>query len=296
MKNIVACIDGSKLTLATCEASAWGAQKIQSPLTLLHVLDKPMQPVASELSGQIGLGTQEELLNELIELDELRSKVALKHGKQLLDNAKELAIMRGVDDVTLLQRHGNLLDTLADLESELSLLVMGRSGEDHCAEKSPSEHGSTAKARISQAIGSQLENIIRSIKSDILVVNEQFNWPRAYMIAFDGSEASSNLIEKILNTQLLTGLECHLVMVHADAVKTSAFTNAAARLMQAGLPVTQRVLTGNVDAALLNYQQQQQLDLIVMGAYSHTRLRQYFVGSNTTQVLATSVVPVLLIR
>ncbi|WP_028765671.1 universal stress protein [Shewanella fidelis] len=294
MKNIVACIDGSKLTLATCEASAWGAQKLNSPLTLLHVLDKAVQPVASELSGQIGLGTQEELLNELIELDELRSKIAFKHSKQLLDNAKELAITRGIDDVTLLQRHGNLLDTLVDTESELSLLVMGKSGEGHCNDRYASKHD--AKVGMGQIIGSQLENIIRSIKSEILVVSEHFSVPRAFMIAFDASEASCNSIEKVINSQLLKDLECHLVTVNSNGVANQKFENAAARLMQAGLSVTQRVLTGSVDEALLNYQQQQQLDLIVMGAYSHNRLRQYFVGSNTTQVLAKCSVPVLLIR
>lgn len=281
MKNIVACIDGSKLTLATCEASAWVAHKVRRPLTLLHVLDKTTRPVVSELSGQIGLGSQEDLLNELIELDELRSKVALKHGKQLLADAKELASVRGVDDVTQMQRHGNLLDTLSDLEDNLKLLVMGKSGKDHSA---------------SSAIGSQLENIIRSIKSDILVVSEYFNVPNAYMIAFDASGTSEVLIEKVINTQLLAGLECHLVMVSDNADKNSAFKAAAERLTQAGLYVTQRVLTGNVSEALLRYQQQQQLDMIVMGAYSHTKLRQYFVGSNTSQVLAKSMIPVLLIR
>ncbi|GIU47479.1 universal stress protein [Shewanella sp. 10N.261.52.F9] len=281
MNNIVACIDGSKLTLATCEASAWAAQKIQQPLTLLHVLEKTTRPVVSELSGQIGLGSQEELLNELVELDELRSKVALKHGKQLLADAKELALVRGVDEVAQLQRHGNFIETLADFDADLSLLVMGKSGEEHSA---------------SSTIGSQLESVVRSIKSDIFVVSEYFNPPNAYMIAFDASDASELLIEKVIKSPLLASLECHLVMVSNHGDKSLAFEGAAERLKQAGLFITQSVLTGAVDEALLSYQQQQQLDMIVMGAYSHTRLRQYFVGSNTTQVLAKSIVPLLIMR
>ncbi|MCL1057475.1 universal stress protein [Shewanella gelidimarina] len=281
MKNIVACIDGSKLTLATCEASAWVAQKVKAPLTLLHVLDKATRPVVSELSGQIGFGSQEDLLNELVELDELRSKVALKHGKQLLVDAEELAQVRGVSDIHKLQRHGSLLDTLMDLEDELRLLVLGRSGEDH----------STAKT-----IGSQLESVIRTIKAHTLVVSESFEVPSSYMVAFDGSATSDKLIEKAIKTPLLVGLECHLVMVNSSGDKSAAFQHASQQLTEAGIMVTERVLTGDVDSALLDYQEQQQLGMIVMGAYGHTKLRQYFLGSNTTQVLIKSSVPLLLIR
>lgn len=281
MKNIVACIDGSKLTLATCEASAWVAQKVKAPLTLLHVLDKTARPVVSELSGQIGIGSQEELLNELVELDEIRSKVALKHGKRLLNDAEELAHVKGVDEIYKLQRHGSLLDTLCDMEHQLRLLVIGRSGEEHSAPK---------------AIGSQLESVVRSIKTHTLVVSETFAVPSSYMIAFDGSATSNKLIEKAKNTPLLAGLECHLVMINDSGDQTAAFKQASNQLKDAGIGVTERVLTGHVDAALLDYQQQQQLGMIVMGAYGHSKLRQYFVGSNTTQVLLKSTVPLLLIR
>nr|WP_240472635.1 universal stress protein [Salinivibrio socompensis] len=34
----------------------------------------------------------------------------------------------------------------------------------------------------------------------------------------------------------------------------------------------------------------------MMGAYGHSKLRQFFVGSNTTKLLIESTVPMLLIR
>ena len=159
MKNIIACIDGSTFTFATCEASAWVAKKVDAPLVLLHALDKTMRPVVSELSGQIGLGSQEELLNELADLDEARSKIALKHGNKLLEEAKTWASKEGVSDVRKLQRHGNLLDSLIDLENEIRVLVIGKSGEE---------------SSINKTIGSQLESVIRSISAHILVVSEPF--------------------------------------------------------------------------------------------------------------------------
>lgn len=281
MKNIIACIDGSPMTLATCEASAWVASKINAPLVLLHALDKTTRPVVSELSGQIGLGSQEELLNELAKLDEARSKVALKHGKQLLEEAAEWVMNKGINHVVQLQRHGSLLESLIDLENELRVLVIGKLGEEQDSNKT---------------IGSQLESVIRSIKSHTLVVNAPFSIPTSYLIAFDGSPTSEKLIEKAINTPLLLGLDCHLVMVDDFSEKSAAFEKAAIKLKNAGLSVHEDILSGSVDDALLNYQKDHQIGMMVMGAYGHSALRQFFLGSNTTKVLIKSEVPLLLIR
>ncbi|WP_435247122.1 universal stress protein [Vibrio sp. nBUS_14] len=277
MKNIIACIDGANSTTSTCEASAWVANKVDAPLVLFHALDHSTQPVVSEFSGQIGLGSQEELLEELAELDEARSKIMLKHGNTLLEGAQKWALNQGVKDVSKLQRHGSLLEGLLDLEEELRVLVIGRSGDSH-------------------SVGSQLETVIRSIKAHILVVCEGFKLPDSYLIAFDGSGISEKLIDKAIQTPLLKGLDCHLVMINDGGSKDAAFEKARAQLEESGIKVTAASLTGAVDKALINYQQQHEIGMMVMGAFGHSQLRQFFVGSNTTKVLSNSSVPLLLIR
>ncbi|MEZ9997531.1 universal stress protein [Vibrio lentus] len=277
MKNIIACIDGANSTTSTCEASAWVANKVEAPLVLFHALDHSTQPVVSEFSGQIGLGSQEELLEELAELDEARSKIMLKHGNTLLEEAQKWALNQGVKDVSKLQRHGSLLEGLLDLEEELRVLVIGRSGDSH-------------------SVGSQLETVIRSIKAHILVVCEGFKLPDSYLIAFDGSAISEKLIDKAIQTPLLKGLDCHLVMIDDGGNKDIAFEKARVQLEESGIKVTAASLAGAVDKALLDYQKQHEIGMMVMGAYGHSQLRQFFVGSNTTKVLSNSSVPLLLIR
>ncbi|MEZ8881081.1 universal stress protein [Vibrio lentus] len=278
MKNIIACIDGANSTTSTCEASTWVANKVEAPLVLFHALDHSTQPVVSEFSGQIGLGSQEELLEELAELDEARSKIMLKHGNTLLEEAQKWALNQGVKDVSKLQRHGSLLEGLLDLEEELlRVLVISSSGDSH-------------------SVGSQLETVIRSIKSHILVVCEGFKLPDSYLIAFDGSPISEKLIDKAIQTPLLKGLDCHLVMIDDGGNKDIAFEKARVQLEESGIKVTAASLTGAVDKALIDYQQQHEIGMMVMGAYGHSQLRQFFVGSNTTKVLSNSAVPLLLIR
>ncbi|MGY5707193.1 universal stress protein [Vibrio cincinnatiensis] len=282
MTNIIACIDGSRYSQSVADLSIWTAQTLSAPLTLLHVLDKSERETEPELSGNIGLGSREHLLQELIELDEKRAKVALKHGKALLNELEAKALESGFSDLTKLQKHGDLLETLLDMEQEIRVLVVGKSGEMNQSN--------------TKAVGSQLESVVRTIKSHILVATGGFTPPDSYLLAFDGSEISQKLVEKAIKTPLLKGMKCHLVMVEDANDKAVAFAKAAQKLRENGIEVVEASLTGEVHRAILDYQEKNALGMIVMGAYGHSKLRQFFVGSNTTKIIVESNVPLLLIR
>ena len=85
-------------------------------------------------------------------------------------------------------------------------------------------------------------------------------------------------------------------MIDDGGSKDAAFEKARVLLEESGIRVTAASLTGAVDKALIDYQQQHEIGMMVMGAYGHSQLRQFFVGSNTTKVLSNSSVPLLLIR
>lgn len=282
MTNIIACIDGASYSQSVADLSVWTAKTLSAPLTLLHVLDKSDREIAIELSGNIGLGSREHLLQELVELDEKRAKVALRHGKALLNELEAKALESGFTDLHKLQKHGDLLETLLDMEKDIRVLVIGKSGELNQSN--------------TKAVGSQLESVVRTIKSHILVATGDFAAPQNYLLAFDGSEVSQKLVEKAINTPLLKGLTCHLVMVEDSDEKATAFASAVEKLRTHGVNVVEASLTGDVHRAILDYQHHHQLGMIVMGAYGHSKLRQFFVGSNTTKIIVESNVPLLLIR
>ncbi|HEQ1933387.1 TPA: universal stress protein, partial [Pseudomonas aeruginosa] len=48
--------------------------------------------------------------------------------------------------------------------------------------------------------------------------------------------------------------------------------------------------------ALCRYAADNGVDLIVMGAYGHSSLRRFFIGSNTTAMLEQTRVPLLMLR
>ena len=283
MTHVMACIDGSPQAAAVCDCSAWASKRLDAPLTLLHVLDRQQYPVSGDLSGIIGLGSREFLLQELATLDEKRAKLALEEGRMMLDSARQRAISAGVAQPECRQRHGDLVESLRDLQDETRLLVIGRQGED--------------SGDAIQHIGSQLENVIRTMQRPILVAPNDFSAPQSVMLAFDGSATSRKGVEMLAGSPLFKGMPIHLVMVAADTADNQAqLENARGVLTTAGFNVEIAIRAGEVEPTLHAYQAEHGIDLLVMGAYGHSRIRQFFVGSTTTNMIRTTSTPLLLLR
>ncbi|MCQ4248024.1 universal stress protein [Pseudomonas stutzeri] len=283
MNQIMACIDGSAQAAAVCDCAAWASLQLDAPLTLLHVLDQQQYPAAGNLSGIIGLGSREYLLEELAALDEKRSKLALEEGRMMLDSARQRVITAGIAQPDVRQRHGDLVETLRDLEADIRLLVIGKQGED--------------SGNDLQLIGSQLESVIRTLHRPILVTPASFSVPTSVMLAFDGSDTSRKGVEMLASSPLFKGIPIHLVMVGDDNGEHRALLDSARdALVSAGFDVHIAVRSGEVEPVLHAYQAEHQIGLLVMGAYGHSRIRQFLVGSTTTRMIRSTTTPLLLLR
>ena len=117
------------------------------------------------------------------------------------------------------------------------------------------------------------------------------------MLAYDGSETSDKAIERIANSPLLKSLPGHIVMIGENNPENQQRLNHASELLSAkGHQVQTHLLQGNVVDTLIEFQNQHNIELKVMGAYGHSFIRELILGSNTTKILATSRVPVLILR
>jgi nucleotide-binding universal stress UspA family protein len=280
MTNVIACIDGTEVSAAVSDYAAWASLRLEAPLVLLHVLDKSEYPTESNLSGNIGLGSREALLQELAELDERRSKLALEQGRLMLDAARTRAMADGVVDPLTRQRHGSLVDTLLELEDETRLLVLGKHDEN-----------------LKPHVGSRLESAVRTLHRPILVTTAEFRTPRRVMIAFDGSATTRKGVEMIAGSPLFRGLPCHVVMAGVDDPESRAQLDWAGNtLADAGFDAPASIHSGEVEQVLCGYRREHDIDLVVMGAYGHSVIRRFLVGSTTTNVIRNATVPVLLLR
>src|SRR3546814_10224626 len=116
MTHGMSCIDNSQSSVAVCDYAVWASQRLDAPLTLLHVLDEEKYPAGADLSGSIGLGSREHLLEELATLDARRARLALEQGQDMLEKARERTVIDGAAIPELKQRHGHLVESLNDLQ------------------------------------------------------------------------------------------------------------------------------------------------------------------------------------
>lgn len=281
-QHTIACIDGSALSDVVADYAAWSANRLSTPLVLLNVLNDSRQNDTQDFSGQIGMDERQRLLAEIIDLEERRAKLARQQGQMFLEAAQK-HIRNEFSEPLLRQRHGDLVDTLVELESETRLLVIGRQGK----------RGNG----IGQHIGHQVERVIRALHRPTWVVTGEFRVPKQIMIAYDHSATAEKAVDMVANSPLFRGIPVHVVMVAAETNDHQAqLESAAAKLQKQDFAVSTALIAGDVEASLLAYADEHNMDAMVMGAYGHSRIREFFVGSHTNKLLRSTKIPLLLLR
>jgi nucleotide-binding universal stress UspA family protein len=104
-------------------------------------------------------------------------------------------------------------------------------------------------------------------------------------------------IERIAASPLLKNIEGHIVTVGADNdYNQQRLDNATKLLRDTGHQIQSHLLQGEVIQVLEKFQQDEDIQLKIMGAYGHSRIREFFLGSNTSRMIGSSPVPLLLLR
>ncbi|MBM6446775.1 MULTISPECIES: universal stress protein [Pseudomonas] len=267
MTRILACIDSTNASPAVCDYAAWASLNFGLPLTLLNVVNRPscMETQPGSLAHMLDSMT----------LDERRHERALKQGYLMLQNARERAITDGVMKPELRQKNGELLCQLLEMENDMRWLVMGKQSSLY-------------------PLLNQLEKIIDALHKPILVTPTTFKAPRSLVLAYDASEVTHMGVEMLAASPILKNLAVHLVMVAAKTPKNlEQLDSAEAILKTVGCDVRTAICDGKVNLALQAYQTEHNIDLLVMGAFSHSRAHRFWLGSTTSRMIRTTTHPLL---
>jgi nucleotide-binding universal stress UspA family protein len=285
VNKVYACVDGESNTAAVIDWSVWSAQRLDVPLEFLHVLERhPERAAVADYSGAIGLGSQDALLQQLSEADEQRGKLAQEAGRRLLVAARERAEAAGITRLDGRLRHGDLVDTVLEIEADARLFVLG---EHYHAVKPSKIH-----------LDHHVERIIRSVERPVLVATgDRFEAPRRFVIAFDGSPTARKIVETVVRSPMLVGLPVVVAMTGSETtLARQQLDEARDALVAAGFNAETELVPGEPEDVLPPLVKAQGAALLVMGAYGHSRIRQLIVGSTTTTLLRLSDMPVLILR
>jgi nucleotide-binding universal stress UspA family protein len=282
MKNILICTDGSNYAHEACRYAAWLSQKTQANIRVLYVTDLRQFeiPAVADFSGSLGIQPFEGMVAQLHEVEELKSKFVEDHALKTLRAA-------GVADEKFSFHHetGLLVDVLGDYADAADLVLLGKRGENV---NFATEH-----------LGSMLERVLRSIKKPCLVTNRKFQPISKLAIAYDGGKSCQQALDFIAKNEPFCSVELHVVVCvegHEEAEATARLKEAETKLQAAGLSPNCQVLGGDVENAIANYVKQEKIELLFLGAYGHSRIRELLIGSTTTELLRRCYVPVLCFR
>ena len=251
---------------------------------VLHMLNPHHEePAKLNYSGSMGVGARTALLNELVELEAAKAKIAQKRGQAILEDANTHLKDAGVVDVVADQWHGKLSDEIAKYERDADLVVIGKRGNNADFEKGH--------------LGSNLERVVRSCQHPVLVSSRAFEKMDNFVLAFDGGKSAQKAVDYAANEALLKGMHCYLLYVGSGNAKIEAALAAAkTQLETAGFEVSIEQRDGEPEKMIGDVVAQDHINLLVMGAYGHSSIRQLIVGSTTSEMIRTVKIPVLLFR
>ena len=284
MTNILlALVDGSTYSKSVCDHAVWAAGRMNAGVDLLHVLDRNAGAAKSDLSGSIALGARTALLEELSSLDEQRAKLLQLKGRAILDDARAIIEASGQKVVGAHLRQGEIVETVIEQEGPASMIMIGKRGEE----------ADFASLRL----GAHLERFIRASHKPVFVASRAFKPIDTVIVAFDGGASSQRVVDHIARNPLFSGLKIDLVTVgQRNRESEKAQEDAKAILVGAGLEVETTILAGQPDEVLGKRVEECGSCLVAMGAYGHSRIRAFVIGSTTTEMLRSCKAPVMLMR
>jgi nucleotide-binding universal stress UspA family protein len=117
------------------------------------------------------------------------------------------------------------------------------------------------------------------------------------MIAFDGGAVARRGIEMVASSPLLRGLPLHLLMSGRESREAGRqLEGARATLEAAAFEVSAEMIAGDAETVIAETVRDRAIDLLIMGAYSHSPLRTWLFGSKTSDLLRSATIPTLLLR
>ncbi|MEH2351394.1 MAG: universal stress protein [Nostoc sp.] len=119
------------------------------------------------------------------------------------------------------------------------------------------------------------------------------------LLAYDGGKSCQKALQFLVQSPAFKDMELHLLTVakkQGDEGAMSLLQTAEIKARTAGFAPICQIIHGEAEKVITNYVEKQDINLLIMGAYGHSRIRHLVIGSTTAQMLRSSHIPVLLFR
>jgi len=270
--------DGSDYGKTAIEYGIYIATRLNAQLIGLHVVDiRLMQgPVFTDISGSVGLPPYQEFLPVLQGGFDERAETVLQAFKTRCEQAglhPEIKKAVGVIDQMIIEEGGN-----ADW-----ILIAQRGEHFHSGGRS--------------ILGSVAESVVRNSGKPVVVTPATFQEIESMGLAYDGSAPADKALKLAAELSEQTSWPLTVIIItdnhHLGASLTKKIEDFLEPLKIDSAII---ILRGKEDREIIKFIKEGSVELMVMGAYGHNRLRELILGSTTSSVIRKSTIPVLLTR
>ena len=278
IKSILSAVDGSAFTEPVLEYGVQLGRAFKAHLRVLTVIDVRIfeWAVAIGVEGFAPVVPSAAYQEESQKLLEQKADQVLKKAGEIL-KAQNLPF-------TLEKESGNPVDIICDKARLVDLVIMGARGEF---------------ARWSdKMLGATLEAATRLCIKPIFVSPKKYREIRKILVAYDGSDNSSKALTLAAHFAATLSLPVTLLNVNSSLEEGEAILKEAREyLLPYRVPqIEEKVVAGEASQKIVEEARTCNADLIVMGSFGHSRIREAILGSVTVQVMRKAEVPLLMAR
>ena len=280
MSYVLCCVDGGKYTQAIMDYAVMISNNMNLPLRLLNVVEHNHNAKQVDMSGNIGFGAKEDILEKLVNEEAKESKCAISEGKELLKSLKEQIKSQCINEVVTSQVHGDIIENIVEFEEDTAILIIGLNSHDK------------------ELVGDNVKDIIKSIHKPVLLVNNDFVEPKKLLVAYNGSNESKKLLQATSSKPIFKK-ETSRTIINLSKHESSSreLLNEAKNIYaQNGIEVDTYGARGESPVLITDYFEKEKFDVLCMGAFGHSWIKQLVLGSFTEKVLSKMKKPILLYR
>lgn len=274
--GVLAYIDGSRFTESILLHAAWAARQLDTCVSLVHVLEYAASDPAL-IEERLGMGFLDDDQRRLaFGLDGARRVTSAEEEERrqaLAEAARELRD-HGVERVRASVEFGALEDHIREHSGSAPLVIVGKRGE--------------LSAQEAGRLGDHIERVIRASRCPVLIAPSEPQEIRRFLIAYDGGPQSGHAIRYLIEQPLLRGCEGTLMLAGDQAGMHQGLQDAASHLRSAGYAVQAEHGRGTPDRIIPDIMNAEDMDLLVMGSFGHSRIHAMLGLSTTRKLLRSS--------
>ena len=282
IKEILVPTDGSANSLTALEYGIYIARKLDASLIGLYVLDVNLiqGPMITDISGSVGMPPYDGFFDAIETSLNEKADCILKDFQRRCQKAGIKAKLK--------KTIGKISQIIIEEAQGADLILMAKKGEHfHLKEGG--------------LLGSVAEAVVRNSGKPVLVTPENFVEIESMGLAYDGSDSASKALKLSLELSYQAVWPLTTVIITSDAKKADALSTQIEDMNQkeSVAPTADCeiiILSGKESDEIIKFIREGAVELMVMGAYGHNRLRELLLGSTTSHVIRKSPIPVLLTR